>query len=397
LGNAVKFTPSGAIELRLRPAGREGWVRIEVVDTGPGIALEQRHRLFVDFERLDGQAVRKVEGAGLGLAISAQLAALLGGDLGYSDNPNGGSIFWLDLPMVRQAAAPSTELALAADCSIPDFNDSTVPPLHILVVDDIAMNRNIAQGFLSKAGHYVTTAVDGEEAVETARSTDFDVVFMDIRMPGLDGLEATRRIRALGTARGQVPIVALTAQAFAEQVEECRKVGMDSHVAKPFTPEALLRALTTARAAAQQRMDRNAAESQAAPPEPAVAEPPDLPVCDEAALELVRSFLPPAAIGSYLQNIAAQSEAVCSGARAYSPANVAGQGAGDSKLAHDAHALAGSAGLLGFKSLADAARRYEYAIQTGAPDIARVADRLCDAAQAASHEIHLRMSHLADA
>ncbi len=250
LGNAAKFTAQGAIELRLRPTKNASALRIEVVDTGTGIPPEQRQRLFQDFERLDTQATRVAEGAGLGLALSARLAALMGGRLGHDDNPAGGSVFWLELP----SKTPTTSgPPLASDLQPQDTQPEPSPTraAHVLVVDDMAMNREIAGAFLHSVGHEVSYAGGGAEAVEAAAGNDFDVILMDVRMPGIDGLEATRRIRAFDGARGQVPIVALTAQAFTDQIAECRRAGMNSHLAKPFDMEKLLAAVALALAASE--------------------------------------------------------------------------------------------------------------------------------------------------
>jgi signal transduction histidine kinase/DNA-binding response OmpR family regulator len=236
IGNAVKFTDQGSVELRLRPTIDGAALRIEVVDTGPGISAEHCLRLFQDFERFD----TAVEGAGLGLALSARLTALMGGRLGHENNPGGGSVFWLELPLNTIAASPPTMPSAA------DPGPSATAVLHVLVVDDVLMNREIASSFLRAAGHEVTCVDGGAAAVAAVVTTDFDVVLMDVRMPEMDGLEATRRIRALEGRRGHVPIVALTAQAFTEQVAECRKAGMDSHLSKPFDPESLLAAVVCA-------------------------------------------------------------------------------------------------------------------------------------------------------
>ena len=180
--------------------------------------MDQAHRLFEEFERLDTDATpSKIEGAGLGLALSARLATLLGGSLGHHDNPGGGSVFWLELPTVHRR--------IAARNPAPPTRRRGADALHVLVADDITMNREIAGSFLRAAGHKVTCVEGGAEAIAMVATTDFDVVLMDVRMPEMDGLEATRRIRALPGPRGQVPIVALTAQAFPEQVAECRKAG----------------------------------------------------------------------------------------------------------------------------------------------------------------------------
>jgi signal transduction histidine kinase/ActR/RegA family two-component response regulator len=247
LGNAVKFTARGSIELRLLPVPDQARLRIEVVDTGPGIPHDQRHLLFQDFERLEAEVTASVEGAGLGLAVSARLAALMGGRIGHEDNPPGGSVFWLELPLgVGLNSAPP--LANVPITALPDPLASPTPlrALRVLVVDDVAMNRDIAGAFLCANGHDVTNAEGGLEAVAVVTTTDFDVVLMDVRMPGVDGIEATRRIRLLKGPRGHVPIVALTAQAFPEQAELCRQAGMTSHVTKPFTPEGLNNAVVHA-------------------------------------------------------------------------------------------------------------------------------------------------------
>jgi signal transduction histidine kinase len=245
LGNAVKFTVRGSVILRVGLAADPASVRFEVVDTGPGIAPERRDKLFQEFKRLAALGDATIEGAGLGLAIAARLAALMDGNLGHSDNPTGGSVFWLEM-LAEAQMEPLLATALVPDPS--NAEPASVAPsgLHILIADDIAMNRDIAGAFLRAAGHVVAEAKGGLEAVATVAAEDFDVVLMDVRMPDIDGLEATRRIRASEGPRRHVPIVALTAQAFSEQVAECREVGMIGHVAKPFTPEALLDAVLLA-------------------------------------------------------------------------------------------------------------------------------------------------------
>ncbi len=240
LQNAIKFTETGWVELRLRP-GSAGFLRIEVADTGPGIPARTRQLVFEEFRRLNS-AASLIQGTGLGLAISARLVMLMGGDLSYEDRPGGGSVVWLNIPLAEHAntaAAPVTQ-------AVPD--KPMQPGLRLLVVDDIDMNRDIASAFLSAGGHHVTLAETGEAAVAAVAAEPFDVVLMDVCMPGMDGLEATRRIRALPGERRNVPIVALTAQVFAEQIEQCKSAGMNSHLAKPFAYEALLACVAQAAA-----------------------------------------------------------------------------------------------------------------------------------------------------
>jgi CheY-like chemotaxis protein len=235
LGNAIKFTLAGKVEVGLRASADGKTVRVEVADSGPGVKPEHRDKLFHAFERLNTGARRGVEGAGLGLAISAGLIASMNGTIGYEDNPGGGSLFWLELASCPHVAAPRAPPgAAAADKS---------ERLRVLVADDEAINRGIASSFLQRAGHEVVCVADGVAAVTAAALEDFDVIFMDVRMPGMNGLEATRQIRKLPGTRGKPRIVAVTAQAFAEQIALCREAGMDDHLAKPFKQAMLLAAL----------------------------------------------------------------------------------------------------------------------------------------------------------
>ena len=421
LGNAVKFTGQGAVGLRIAVAG--GQLRIAVADTGPGIPDERRHQLFQDFERLGAEA-GMAEGAGLGLALSARLATLLGGCLGHADNLGGGSVFWLELPLTTPDTAPApTASSMSNRLSLPDAlpappctsaleeamqaasATATVHRYRVLVVDDMEMNRDISGAFLRAAGHEVACAEGGAEAVEFAAASDFDVVLMDVHMPGMDGLEATRRIRALAGPRGRVPIVALTAQAFAEQVGECRKAGMDSHLAKPFTPDALRDAVAHAAAAGsqhrkaemrQRNTDRLVAAASGRPAGPAssasVAPTPpmpgsELPALDSAAFERTAAFLSPEALASYLQAIAGRGEALLRAL--HTPGALAGTGA---DLAAAAHTLAGSAGMFGFERLAAVARRFEHAVQGSASDAQALADGLAAAIKASLPEMQTRGS-----
>jgi CheY-like chemotaxis protein len=254
LGNAAKFTGTGTVALRVQTAAGGGGLRFEIADTGPGIPAEQSHRLFEEFQRIDTDQVRTVEGAGLGLSLAARIAALMGGRIGHTENPGGGSIFWVELPLASiGAAAPLAGLPDTVDPVQAQAQAAPIPqrPLRVLVVDDIAMNRDIAAAFIRSAHHDVVCVESGAEAIAAVAGSDFDVVMMDVRMPEMDGLEATRRIRALDGVRGRVPIVALTAQVFTEQLAECRNAGMDSHLVKPFTVETLLDAVARGHAHGQ--------------------------------------------------------------------------------------------------------------------------------------------------
>lgn len=241
LSNAVKFTPAGGrVELRGFPlgpveAGRVP-VRIEVRDNGPGVPAEARAAVFADFVQLDRGDM--LGGSGLGLAIAAHIAERMQGRIGCDDNPAApeghGALFWVELPLpVVTARVRASEPA-------------TQPrrKLQILVADDVPANLAVARALLESAGHGVDCVTDGAEAVEAvagaAPDRRYDAILMDVMMPGMDGQEATRRIRALPGAAGRVPILAVTASAFAEDIAACRAAGMDAHLAKPIEREKLI-------------------------------------------------------------------------------------------------------------------------------------------------------------
>ena len=254
----------------------------------------------------------------------------------------------------------------------------------VLLADDVAMNRDIARLFLGSAGYEVACAEDGAAAAEMAAGADFRVVLMDVRMPRMDGLEATRRIRAVGGARGAVPVVALTAQVFAEQIACCLDAGMDTHVAKPFTLETLLEAILrgvqagTKRAPAGEWPRPLGLSSPVAPA--ALVLGAKLPVLDAAVLNRTSALLTPEAVASYLDTLAYKAEGLQRGL------GLRGDLQGDpSDLAEAAHALAGSAGMFGFERLVFMARHFERAVRSDPTQATLLADDL-DAALEASLE-----------
>jgi len=243
LSNAVKFTPvGGKVTLRARSLHPAEGIRIEVEDTGPGVPAEQRHLLFRDFVQLatPGAASENMAfGTGLGLSIAAQLAELMEGRIGCDSEPGKGALFWVELPLAA-ATLPNAPPS-AAEESPPALPNATTTPLRILVVDDVPANRLVARAMLTGAGHHVTCVEDGAVALAAVQQGEFDLVLMDLQMPVMDGLEATRRIRELPPPRNRVPVLAVTASAMPEQVEACRAAGMNGHLAKPIDRETLLR------------------------------------------------------------------------------------------------------------------------------------------------------------
>ena len=242
-GNAVKFTREGSVVIR---ASGNGWlgdavgVRFEVIDTGPGIAADKLPLLFRSFGQADVSTTREFGGTGLGLAITQHLARLMGGDAGVESRPDAGSRFWFTARLQRatQPALPQPVAVAAADA------ESTLRRDHagaqVLLAEDNPTNREIAQAMLRAAGLVVSMAVNGHEAVAQAEALAPDLILMDLQMPGMDGLQATREIRlreqALENATGKgtrVPIIAMTGNVFSEDRQACVDAGMDDFIGKP--------------------------------------------------------------------------------------------------------------------------------------------------------------------
>jgi signal transduction histidine kinase/ActR/RegA family two-component response regulator len=244
LGNAIKFTAAGSVAVRLgRVVGRAGDAPLlfcEVRDAGVGIAPEAQARIFEPFLQADGSTTRTHGGTGLGLAISRRIAQALGGSLTLTSEPGRGSTFRLEWPL-RQPDA--TVVAAQGAPAVP------VDPrqLRILLVEDNPINQLVANGLLEKAGCSADLATDGVDAVEKVQAGGYDLILMDMQMPRLDGLGATRRIRSLPLARQPV-ILAMTANAFDEDRQQCLAAGMDDFLSKPLSFETFAAALSRAAA-----------------------------------------------------------------------------------------------------------------------------------------------------
>ncbi len=229
VGNAVKFTLAGGVRIVCEQAA-PGRIAFVVHDTGVGIPLEAQDQLFERFHQADASTTRRFGGSGLGLSIARKLARLMGGDVSFSSAPGEGSVFRLEI-----AAAPAAPATVAIDEDSPLLDG-----LRVLVVEDNATNRTIVERLLDSLGARVSTASDGLAGVQAASLGAFDLILMDIQMPGIDGMEAARRIRALGGHAAATPIIALTANVLAHQRQLYLAGGMDGVVGKPISPTALI-------------------------------------------------------------------------------------------------------------------------------------------------------------
>ncbi len=255
VGNAIKFTPAGAVTVRtecVEETAAGALLRFEVQDTGIGIAPEVLPRLFTAFEQADSSTSRQYGGTGLGLAIVRQLARLMGGDAGASSRPGQGSTFWFTARLRKgeRVPAPVPFASSAAHLRLlQEFAGA-----RLLVVDDDAVNREVTLALMGSALPQVEAVSDGLQAVQRATLQPYDLILMDLQMPGIDGLETSRRIRGL-PGGAATAIVALTANAFDEDRRRCLEAGMDDFLTKPVLPELLfetvLRWLLRARAAAR--------------------------------------------------------------------------------------------------------------------------------------------------
>ena len=244
VANAIKFTETGSVTLRaklLEEDSIHALVQFEVVDTGIGIAPEALSNLFAAFEQADNSTTRKYGGTGLGLAITRKLAQLMGGDAGAQSTLGRGSTFWITIRLGKaNASSPLQDVVLTEDAELVlkrDFSGT-----RILLAEDEPINREIANMMLSEVGLIVDFAEDGVAALDMVRRNAYDLILMDMQMPRMDGLDATREIRKLPDG-ASIPILAMTANAFAEDRARCFASGMNDFIAKPVRPEDLFSAV----------------------------------------------------------------------------------------------------------------------------------------------------------
>jgi PAS domain S-box-containing protein len=328
LSNAVKFTSSGTITLHLSRQGRaaDSLMRFAVSDTGLGIPADRQHLLFQNFSQIDGSITRRFGGTGLGLAISKRLTEAMGGSIGVESEPGEGSTFHFTIAL-HETAGPDVA---ATDASGATANTSA----RILVAEDIYMNQVIVESMLTVAGHEVTIVSNGAAAVAAVQSGEYDLILMDMEMPEMDGIAATRAIRGLGARIGDIPIVALTANAMPEEIARCRAAGMNDHLSKPIDRRAMLAAVA--------RWSRQPAA------QPTVTEPVAfLPVLEDAVLQDLESRLGKTQVALFSMMFREEIDKIAGGMTATADRET---------LSRDAHTLVSLAGNLGCTELMTCSR-----------------------------------------
>ena len=239
LSNAVKFTDKGAVTVAVSYLQAQSQLLVEVIDTGCGIPVDKLDRLFARFSQVDGSVTRRHGGTGLGLAICKNLVELMGGEIGVRTVEGKGSTFRFTI------AAPVRENSAALEAAASDGEEgASYKSAHILVVDDLPENRELARCLLEAIGHTVQEAGGGAEAVQAAIDSAFDLILMDLQMPGMDGLTATRAIRETAQMNAMTPILALSANVLAGQIAQCHAAGMNDHIAKPIKIDELISKVT---------------------------------------------------------------------------------------------------------------------------------------------------------
>ncbi|WP_423142996.1 PAS domain S-box protein [Parablastomonas sp. CN1-191] len=329
VGNAVKFTQHGGVEVAARKAADGKTFTVAVKDTGMGIAPENLTAIFEQFAQADNSIARRFGGTGLGLSICSRLAAMMGGSITVESTVGEGSTFTLTLPLEPAVAPSGVDSGPAGDAA---GSERQIAGAHLLVVEDNAINRGLIAAILGAVGIKPAMATNGREAIDAVEAAakagaPFDLVLMDVQMPEIDGLAATRHLRNHGFDPATLPIVALTANAFAEDIAQCRAAGMQAHLAKPIVKADLYAAIARHRV-------RRLGTAQALEEQDANQ---DL----EAMYERLR--------GDFLAHLAAARQ---------------DRDADTAALQSLAHQVAGTAALFGEAALAEAAANLDRALRT---------------------------------
>jgi CheY-like chemotaxis protein len=358
LSNAVKFTAKGMVWLFVGCEGAQDGVarvRFSVMDTGIGIPINRRHRLFKRFSQVDNSTARQFGGTGLGLAICKSLVEVMGGSIFVESVEGEGTTFSfvLDLPVAE--AIPTLQ-----EATEPRLKPASARGAHILLAEDVVMNQELVVALLTKWGHTVEVAPDGAIAVAAVMRTRFDLVLMDVQMPVMDGIEATRRIRTLGGSYATLPIVAMTANVMSRDIAICREAGVDDHIGKPFVPDTLRllveRLITPRNEATHSPVSGITAVNHA--------------VLDLAVLSDLTELMGPARVSSLLIKMKDHLEN-----NPLWATNLA-------TLRFEAHALISWSGMLGLSELSEACRNLELACEGTGDNRLQLSARLTEAKEA---------------
>jgi signal transduction histidine kinase/CheY-like chemotaxis protein/HPt (histidine-containing phosphotransfer) domain-containing protein len=367
--NAIKFTEAGMVEIAAHCLSRDdGMATIAclVRDTGVGIAPEQIGHLFKNFAQGDESINRKFGGTGLGLAISQKIIEQMGGQIKVKSTPGAGSTFSFELTLPLSDIAP-VNLAEASETT--DRANSALAslaePLQILLAEDNGTNQLVFSKMVQDIGIQLTIAHNGREALERASGGTFDAIFMDMRMPEMDGLEATRKIRALGGALADIPIIALTANAFADDIKACRDAGMNDFVAKPLRKKILIEKLANVATGSVLRCKKAKTAAHADLPivaPAAVAMTDTAPVLDRAVFDALVDEIDIDGVRATLEPFLAESAQQLAHLRAYAcDSNRA-------EIKEEAHKLKGASGTFGLLQVSELARTLEHSALKIAPN-----------------------------
>lgn len=348
LGNAIKFTENGQIFIEAECHNGLKEVEIRVIDTGLGISQPDLDRVFGDFVTIDSSYARSNHGTGLGLGISQRLVTAMGGTMGAESELGEGSVFWVSIPMSPPKMAVPKPAAQPVDMP-PEPEAEPVPPQSVLLVEDNPTNRMVARQMLERDGHKVTEAQDGAEGVTQARQGTFDLIMMDISMPGMDGITATRHIRKDGS---KTPIIATTAHAMPTEAARFTEAGMNAVLVKPLTRNSLRKALVQA----------TQPGAWPAPEAPAGIPADTNEIINELALTELLEELSPAQSQRSLAQFCTEMEQFLSGACANPDTSF-------DDIGTQAHRMAGSAGVFGASQLNAVLREIQTAAQESPGDL----------------------------